>query len=126
MLKIIKARWLLVLLLIFQFSVRAEEEKRIEAIKAPFYVGQTVMACGKLAEVTSSYGRNFLNLDAKYPSHSLAILIWDDNFSGFIERFGNFDKYIGRRFCARGTITEYKNSLEMNLKNPNFLRLMNN
>lgn len=100
------------------------EEPRIEAIKAPFYVGKSVMACGKLLEIKHFDNRHYLNLDKKYPNQSLTLLIWDNNYKWFEQRFGRIESMIGERFCARGTIEEYNNNLQIKVNNPQFLRLM--
>lgn len=119
-----KKHYLIILFFCCNFSTQAQE-KHIQAIKAPFYVGQTVMACGTLAEVVKFEKRHFLNLDAKYPNQSLSLLIWAENYTQFEKRFGKLEQFIGRRFCARGMIKPYKNKLEITLRNPQFLRLMN-
>lgn len=100
------------------------QEAKIEAIKAPFHVGKSVMACGQLAEVKHFDNRHYLNLDKKYPNQSLTLLVWDNNYKWFEERFGRIDHMVGQRFCARGTIEEYKNNLQIKVNNPQFLRLM--
>lgn len=51
-------------------------EAKIEAFKAPFYVGQSVMACGNLVETKHLSNRHYLNLDRKYPNQTLTILVW--------------------------------------------------
>ena len=99
-------------------------EVKVEAIKAPFYVGQSVMACGKLVEIKHLSNRHYLNLDREYPNETLTILVWDNDYRWFEERFGKIDAKIGQRFCGRGTIEEYKNNMQMQIKNPQFLRLM--
>jgi len=108
---------------IFMTSAYAQEDK-IEAYRAAFYVNNTVMACGNLAEVKHFDNRHYLNLDKKYPNQPLTILVWDDNYKWFEARFGRIDGMIGKRFCARGKIEEYKNNLQMKVNNPQFLRLM--
>lgn len=100
------------------------QEIKIEAIKAPFHVGKTVMACGQLAEIKHLENRHYLNLDRMYPNQTLTLLVWDNNYKWFEERFGRLDGLVGKRFCARGTIEEYKNNLQMKVNNPQFLRLM--
>lgn len=104
-------------------TVNAQEPK-IEAIKAAFYVGQNVMACGTLADIKHLENRHYLNLDKPYPNQSLTLLIWDNNYRWFEERFGKIDGMKGKRFCARGKIEEYKNNLQIKVNNPQFLRLM--
>lgn len=99
-------------------------EPKIEAYKAPFYMGQTVMACGILVETKHLSNRHYLNFDRKYPNQTLTILVWDNDYRWFEERFGKIDAKIGQRFCGRGMIEEYKNNIQMQIKNPQFLRLM--
>ncbi|AWT50137.1 hypothetical protein DLE54_03620 [Psychrobacter sp. YP14] len=107
-------------------TVAQAEEPKIEAYKAPFHVGKSVMACGNLAEIKHLSNRHYLNLDKRYPNQTLTVLVWDNDYRWFEERFGKIDSHIGRRFCARGKIEEYKNNIQMQIKNPQFLRLMSN
>lgn len=100
-------------------------ESKIEAFKAPFHVGETVMACGSLAEVKHLSNRHYLNLDKRYPNQTLTLLVWDNDYHWFEERFGKIDGFVGRRFCARGKVEEYKNNMQIKVTNPQFLRLMN-
>lgn len=99
-------------------------ESRIEAYKAPFHVGETVMACGEVVQVSKGKKAHYLNLDNKYPNQTLTVLIWDNNLQGFEARFGELSQLEQHRVCARGKITEYKNSLQIQVSNPQFLRLM--
>ena len=111
------------ILAIASVSATAQEVK-IEAIKAPFHVGKSVMACGQLAEVKHFDNRHYLNLDRTYPNQTLTLLVRDNKKKRFKESFGRIDGMVGKRFCARGTIEEYKNNLQMKVNNPQFLRLM--
>lgn len=110
---------------LFSITLSHATEPKIEAYKAPFHVGKTVMACGILAETKHFPNRHYLNLDKKYPKQSLTVLVWNKDYRWFEQRFGEIDSYVGRRFCARGKIEEYKNNLQMKVTNPQFLRLMN-
>ena len=109
---------------LFGSTLSYAAEPKIEAFKAPFHVGKTVMACGTLAETKHFSDRHYLNLDNKYPKQSLTVLVWNKDYRWFEQRFGKIDSYVGRRFCARGKIEEYKNNLQMKVTNPQFLRLM--
>lgn len=112
-------------LLLTATSLQAQaEEPKIEAAKAAFYVGKPVMACGILKETKHLSNRHYLNLDKPYPNQTLTLLVWDNDYRWFEERFGKIDGHIGKRFCARGTIEEYKNNLQIKVGNPQFLRLM--
>ncbi|MFM2607601.1 hypothetical protein AAFX30_08250 [Vibrio chagasii] len=117
-----KSLYLALVLTIISFSVAAE--LRIEAYKAPFHVGEKVMACGTVKQVSSKKTAHFLNLDKPYPNQTLTLLIWNSDISGFEKRFGNLDNFKNQKVCARGKITEYNNSLQIILSNPQFLRLM--
>ncbi|PMH46201.1 hypothetical protein BCU68_08690 [Vibrio sp. 10N.286.49.B3] len=105
------------------FNVQSSEEK-IEASKAPFYVGKTVMACGQVAQVSKNNKANYLNFDKKYPNQVLMALIWENKLQGVEKRFGNIKNLEGRRVCVRGKITEYKNKLQIQVSNPQYIRLM--
>lgn len=99
-------------------------ELKIEALKAPFHVGESVMACGILAQVTERPKQTYLSMDKAYPNQSLTLLIWADDYPQFVQRFGGMKKHIKKRVCARGLIEEYKNTLQINVVNPQFLRIM--
>ncbi len=110
-------------LMFISVTVNAQEIK-IEANKAAFHVGKSVMACGQLVETKHLSNRHYLNLDRKYPNQSLTLLVWDKDYQWFESRFGKIDDMIGSRFCARGKVEEYKNNLQIQVSNPQFLRLM--
>ena len=111
-------------LLLSQVTHVAANEDKIEAFKAPFHVGKSVMACGTLAEIKHLPKVHYLNLDKKYPNQSLTLLIWDTEYPWFEQRFGNMDAMLGQRVCARGKIEAYKSNLQIKITNPQFLRLM--
>ena len=113
-------------IMLFSSTLSYAAEPKIEAFKAPFHVGKTVMACGTLAETKHLSNRHYLNLDKKYPNQSLTVLVWNKDYRWFEDRFGKIDSFVGRRFCARGKIEEYKNNMQMQVTNPQFLRLMDN
>lgn len=108
-------------------SVTAKENsnvERIEAYRAPFYVGKQVMACGVLAG-TSQFSKGlYLSLDKKYPNQTLTLVLWDENVAPIEAKFGSLNRQIGQTFCALGTIEKYKQSLQIQIENPQFLRLM--
>ena len=101
---------------------RAEEQ--IEALRAPFHVGESVLACGKVAQVTVRSEVAYINLDRPYPNDALALVIWQSELAAYETKFGRLSTLEGKRVCARGTIEEYRKSLQLVLKNPQFLRLM--
>lgn len=100
------------------------KSERIPAYKSAFYIGKSIMACGILVEIKNLSNRTYLNLDKKYPSQSLTILIWNNNLKKFKRKFGSLESLINRELCVYGTIEEYKNNLQIKVSNENFLRLM--
>lgn len=111
-------------LMLFASSLTYAQEAKIEANKSAFHVGESIMACGKLAQIKHLENRHYLNLDKPYPNQTLTILVWNSDYRWFESRFGSLDAMNGRRICARGVIEQYKNSLQIEVKNPQFLRLM--
>ncbi len=100
-------------------------EPTIDSSRAAFHVGETVMVCGSITEVTDFKKGTYLNFGAKFPKQHISVTIWDDQKNNFLVRFGSLKVFENRRACARGKITEYKNRLQIIIKNPQFLRLMN-
>lgn len=100
------------------------EEPRIEAFKAAFHVGKSVMACGKVAEVKESRNVIYMNLDKPYPNQTLGVLIWSSDRDRFEQRFGKLSAFRGERVCARGKIEDYQGHLQIKLSNPQLLRLI--
>ncbi|MBC3618690.1 hypothetical protein H8R01_15560 [Vibrio metschnikovii] len=121
--KLLKIAFLYFYLLSFSSPLIAEEQ-RIESYRSAFHVGQTVMVCGVVANVFKGNRATYFNLDKPFPNQTLNIVIWDNKLDGFERRFGNLSKFNDKRVCARGKITEYKNNLQMQVSNPQFLRLM--
>lgn len=98
--------------------------ERIEAYRAPFYVGKQVMACGVLAGTTKFAKGTYLSLDKKYPNQTLTLVLWDESVAAIEAKFGSLNGQVGRTFCALGTVEKYKKSLQIQIENPQFLRLM--
>lgn len=100
--------------------------ERIEAYRAPFYVGKQVMACGVLAGTSNFAKGMYLSLDKKYPNQTLTLVVWNESIAPLEAKFGSFNSKIGHTFCALGTIEQYKKNLQIQIENPQFLRLMRN
>lgn len=115
---------ILTILSVLSFGPVYADEPRIEAYQSAFHVDKTVMACGKVVEVKMNAKLTYLNLDKPFPDQTLGLLIWEDKIPEFETKFGNLSTLQNQRVCARGKITEYKDSLQMKLTNPQFLRLM--
>ena len=100
--------------------------ERIEAYRAPFYVGKQVMACGVLAGTSKFSKGMYLSLDKKYPNQTLTLVVWNESIAPLEAKFGVLNSKIGHTFCALGTIERYKKNLQIQIENPQFLRLMRN
>lgn len=103
---------------------QSQAEEQIEALRAPFHVGETVLACGRVAQVSARSDVTYINLDRPYPNHTLALVVWQSNLLAYESRFGRLSTLEGKRVCALGTIEHYRNGLQVIMKNPQFLRLM--
>ena len=108
--------------LLITFAVVAEEPK-IQANQSRDYLGQTVVACGKIAQVSKGRKAHYLNFDESYPNETLAVLIWDDNFPKFEQLYGDLSQLTSKNVCARGKIVEYKQSLQIQMSNPQYLEV---
>jgi hypothetical protein len=102
----------------------AVAETTIDSSKSAFHVGESVMMCGVVSEVTKFSKGTYLNFGAKYPRQHIAVVVWDSDESKFNERFGGLGVFEGRQACARGMISEFRSALQLKVNNPQFLRLM--
>jgi hypothetical protein len=115
-----------VLLVIGVYAPSASADQHIiEANKAPFHVGETIMTCGNVLQIKRLKKRTYLNIDGKYPNQLISIMIWNSNLYKFREKFGDLNVLQGRRICVLGEIKEYRGNLEVMVSKANFLRLMN-
>jgi hypothetical protein len=105
-------------------SQPAKAEERIEARRSVFHVGQSVLACGTVAQISDRAEVTYINLDAAYPRQTLGLVIWRTDLAAYEARFGSLSSLLNKRVCARGTIEQYRSSLQMVLRNAQFLRLM--
>lgn len=113
---------LLGLLLVAGTSYSAE--LTIDSSQSAFHVGSVVMVCGVVGEVKRFSSGTYINLGPRYPKQHIGILVWDKDTGAFNARFGSLSVFEGARACARGSIETYRNSLQMKVSNPQFLRLM--
>lgn len=95
----------------------------ISASQAPFYVGEKVIACGMLAQ-TSRFKRGvYLNLDEKYPKQPLTLVVWEDDLAQFQKQHGDLTRYLGRKICGQGTVSQYKGRSQISLYNAYSLQI---
>lgn len=102
----------------------ARAEPTIDSSKAAFYVGKEAMVCGTVFEVKPFSKGTYINMGARYPNQHISFLVWDSELPKFNQRFGRLDIFKGERACGRGLIESYKNTLQIKVSNPQFLRLL--
>lgn len=99
-------------------------EPTIDSTRAAFHVGEAVMICGTISEVTRFSKGTYINFGAAYPRQHISVVVWESDEALFIQRFGVLPLLQGRKACARGTISEFRNALQIKISNPQFFRLM--
>jgi exonuclease VII large subunit len=78
------------------------------------YIGKEVVVKGEITQVTvTKSGLVFFNIDGKYPNNKFTGVI----FKKDVEKFGDIKSWEGKKVSMKGTIEEYKGSIEMKLKN---------
>ena len=105
-------------------SAYACAEPRIEAYKAPFYVNQQVVACGDIAQIRDEDEIDYLNLDLPYPNQTLSIAVDSDVVFRLERQFGDIESWNGKQVCVRGRVVEALSRLQINVSDPESLRLM--
>ena len=110
----------LTLALLFWLSNRCmPAEQTILASEAAKHVGEKAAVCGVVASAryaSRSKGQpTFLNLDKPYPKAVFTDLIWGEDRSKFNEPEVRLRE---KRICTTGTITSYRGTPEMVLKEP--------
>jgi hypothetical protein len=102
----------------------AQAEPMIDSSKAAFHVGKDAMVCGKVHEVRPFNKGTYINVGGRYPNQNISFLVWNTDQQKFNARFGSLTVFLGAQACARGPIENYKNTLQIKVENPQFLRLM--
>lgn len=99
------------LLTLSAFLLQQPVSQQLTPSEAAKHVGERETVCGTIESehtATSSRGTpTFINLDKPYPNQIFTVLIWGDDRGnvGQLPQNG--------RVCATGTITEYKGSPEI-------------
>jgi len=106
------------------FTVHILAGQTLSEGEAAKHVGEKATVCGVVASAryaSRSKGQpTFLNLDKPYPNAIFTALIWREDRPKFNEpeiRFRN------KRICTTGTITSYRGTPEMVLREPSQVRL---
>jgi hypothetical protein len=97
--------------LLFNIAAVASTLTPSEAAK---HVGENATVCGVVVGVhtakSSKGSPTFVNLDKTYPNQVFTILIWQSDLSKFSPAPASWD---GKRVCATGTISLYRNVPEI-------------
>jgi DNA/RNA endonuclease YhcR with UshA esterase domain len=109
---------------IFLVAASAQAEPTIDSSKAAFHVGRDAMVCGTVYEVKNFSKGTYINVGGRFPNQHISFLIWTSDQPKFTARFGALSVFMGAQACARGRVESYKNSLQIKVENPQFLRLM--
>ena len=120
-----KSRLIAVLASLF-FTKFGMAANTIEASKAPFHAGETLLVCGQAVEVKKLTNRTVINFDKPYPNQPLAVIIWNSDTTLFEKKFGRLTELEGEKVCAYGEIANYKGNLQVIVKKDSYLRLMKN
>jgi hypothetical protein len=98
--------------------------QNISATEAGKHTGEKATVCGVVASTRyaeHSKGRpTFLNLDKPYPNTIFTVLIWGEDRFKFK---GPEVQYRDKQICTTGTITSYRGTPEMVLKEPSQIRV---
>ena len=97
--------------------------EQISTTEAPFYTGKDVIACGSLAEVSRFKRGLYLNMDAAYPKQSVTFVLWEGDIADAVKRLGSVEGLVGKRVCAKGTVTEYNGRSQISMYNAYSLTL---
>ncbi|MFA0692120.1 hypothetical protein [Vibrio splendidus] len=112
--KIIK---ILSVLALYLISSASYAELKIRSTEAPFHVGENVVACGVVKQVTRFKRGFYLNMDKKFPHQSLTLVIWEDDVAMLQETHDSFSKLENKEVCGKGKITEYRGQSQISLYN---------
>ena len=103
------------LVLVLSFSLAPAFAQSITATEAASHIDQHATVCGRIAGEHTAYRSNgrptFIDIDQPYPNQIFTVLIWSEDRAnvGDLPRSG--------RFCATGTIKEYRGRPEMIIRN---------
>lgn len=112
-------RILLILLLCIPICLQAQKTVTTDQAKDYADKGTTVTVCGLVVGIhyaDKSNGKpTFVNLDKSYPNQVFTILIWGEDLSKFPVQPSGWQ---GKKVCATGTVTQYRNIPEIVAKSP--------
>lgn len=110
-------------LCLFFVSALQAAPASLTATEAKKHVGEKATVCGLVADVHFASGSKgtptFVNFDKPFPNQIFTVLIWGDDLPKFNE---NPIRWQGRKLCATGTISEFRDSPEIVAKSQDQIR----
>ena len=107
------------LFLLFAWLGGAACATTLTADEAKNHIGETATVCGIVA--STHYGEQtegsptFVNIDKPYPDQPFTVLIWGEDLPKFSPKPSTWE---GKRLCATGQITSYRDKPEIIAKTP--------
>ena len=110
--------------LIFLFIATASSgASKIESIDARFHVTEEVFVCGKVSQISPFSKGVYLNMDRKYPYQSIAVIVWKEDVNAVQNVHGSLSGLLNKRICVEGTITKYKDAVQIKVNNAYAIKL---
>ena len=110
----VKNSLLCLLLLIFPFTVFAQDDEVVMAKDAIHHDGEFVMVCGIIAETNYARGSRgsptYLNFTKPYPRHNFTVIVWKDDRKNFDYKPESLE---GQQACVYGQVKVRKNRAQM-------------
>lgn len=95
----------------------------IDSSESVAHLGEAVVMCGSVSEVKKFSKGTYLNFGAQYPKQHITAIVWDSDEQQFTQHFGSLSRLRGQRACVRGTVTEFRGKVQIQVSNPNQLEL---
>ncbi|RLV60505.1 hypothetical protein D5018_06850 [Parashewanella curva] len=90
---------------------------KINASQSAFHIGENVIACGVVKQISQFKKGVYLNLNAAYPNQPLTLVVWDDHIAAVEKEMGALDAMYNKSICVSGLITKYKGRSQMKIYN---------
>ena len=91
--------------------------EKIDAAESAFHVGENIIACGQVKQITHFKRGIYINLNAPYPNQALTLIVWDDHIASVETEIGALDALFDQKICSSGLITSYKGRSQMKIYN---------
>ncbi len=115
----VKISLLCLLLLIFPFTVFAQDDEVVMAKDAIHHDGEYVMVCGIIAETNyargSRGGPTYLNFTNPHPRHNFTVIVWKNDRKNFDYKPESLE---GQQACVYGQVTVRRSRPQMIISIP--------